>query len=138
MIPSKPVLKLTSKPVSEITSTSASKKFPKITTPKTKTESVACIKRTDFEVFGKVQRVYFRKHTQITAKSLNLRGWVQNTPRGTVSGSMEGRCEDVNTMMEWLQKVGSPKSEIIKVDFKNMRTLKQHSIPDADFQVKKN
>jgi len=32
-----------------------------------------------FEIFGKVQGVFFRKHTQQTASALGLRGHVQNT-----------------------------------------------------------
>ena len=35
-----------------------------------------------FEVFGKVQGVYFRKHTQAKARELGLTGWVQNTRTG--------------------------------------------------------
>ena len=33
----------------------------------------------DFEVFGKVQGVFFRKFTNEKANSLGLRGWVKNT-----------------------------------------------------------
>ena len=33
----------------------------------------------EYEVFGKVQGVFFRKYTNEKAKSLGLRGWVKNT-----------------------------------------------------------
>ena len=48
---------------------------------------IAC----DFEVFGTVQGVFFRKHTQQQATKLNLVGWVKNASSGTVQGHMEGR-----------------------------------------------
>ncbi|XP_060575297.1 acylphosphatase-1-like [Ruditapes philippinarum] len=38
----------------------------------------------DFEVFGKVQGVFFRRYTQKKAKELHIVGWVMNTHRGTV------------------------------------------------------
>ena len=33
----------------------------------------------DYEVFGRVQGVFFRKFTNEKANSLGLRGWVKNT-----------------------------------------------------------
>ena len=33
----------------------------------------------DFEIFGKVQGVYFRKHTKSKAVKLGIKGWVKNT-----------------------------------------------------------
>ena len=47
-----------------------------------------------YEVFGKVQGVWFRKTTQEMADKLACFGWVQNTIRGTVVG--EARCSKVN------------------------------------------
>ncbi|KAK7086906.1 Acylphosphatase-1, partial [Halocaridina rubra] len=49
----------------------------------------------DFEVFGMVQGVFFRKHTQKQAKKLELKGWCKNTQQGTVSGQLEGEQESV-------------------------------------------
>lgn len=74
---------------------------------------------TDFEVFGKVQGVYFRKHTQKKATELGLKGWVMNTAQGTVIGQIQGPPVAVDDMKIWLQKVGSPKSRIEKAAFKN-------------------
>ena len=47
-----------------------------------------------YEVFGRVQGVWFRKTTQEMADKLACFGWVQNTIRGTVVG--EARCSKVN------------------------------------------
>ena len=33
----------------------------------------------EYEVFGRVQGVFFRKFTNEKARSLGLRGWVKNT-----------------------------------------------------------
>ncbi|CAH1638184.1 unnamed protein product [Spodoptera littoralis] len=60
---------------------------------------------SDFEVFGKVQGVYFRKHTQKKATELGLKGWVMNTAQGTVVGQIQGPAVAVEDMKTWLQKM---------------------------------
>ena len=47
--------------------------------------------RIKYEVFGKVQGVFFRKYTKKEADKLGLSGWVMNTDNGTVVGVAEGR-----------------------------------------------
>lgn len=79
----------------------------------------------DFEVFGTVQGVFFRKHTVQQATKLNLIGWVKNAASGTVQGHMEGRQEDINQMKNWLRTTGSPKSKITKAEFKNEKTIQE-------------
>ncbi|CAF0758642.1 unnamed protein product [Adineta steineri] len=79
----------------------------------------------DFEVFGIVQGVFFRKHTEQQATKLNLVGWVKNAASGTVQGHMEGRKEDIDKMKTWLKTTGSPKSRISKVNFSNEKTITQ-------------
>lgn len=74
---------------------------------------------SDFEVFGKVQGVFFRKHAQKKATDLGLKGWVMNTPQGTVIGQVQGPQGAVDDMKLWLQKIGSPKSKIDKATFRN-------------------
>ena len=49
-----------------------------------------------FEVYGKVQGVFFRKYTQARAEELNLRGWIRNTSRRTVEGDIEGQSGMLN------------------------------------------
>lgn len=44
----------------------------------------------DYEIYGKVQGVFFRKYTAAEATKLKLVGWVQNTEKGTVKGQMKG------------------------------------------------
>ncbi|XP_036927057.1 acylphosphatase-1 [Acanthopagrus latus] len=77
----------------------------------------------DYEIFGRVQGVFFRKYTQAEGKRLGLVGWVQNTGAGTVQGQLQGPRSKVTEMQEWLQSTGSPKSNITKAEFKNEKTL---------------
>jgi acylphosphatase len=79
----------------------------------------------DYEVFGVVQGVFFRKYTQTEAKKLKLVGWVQNTRNDTVIGQVQGKQQDAVLMKNWLSKVGSPSSTIDKCDIKNEKEISQ-------------
>ncbi|XP_063710135.1 acylphosphatase-2 [Culicoides brevitarsis] len=81
----------------------------------------------DFEVFGIVQGVFFRKHTEKQAKALGVRGWCMNTRDGTVKGQMEGEQKPVEEMKHWLQTKGSPQSRIDKAVFSEMREIEKYS-----------
>ena len=67
-----------------------------------------------FEVFGTVQKVFFRKYTQEEATKLKLTGWVENTSEGTVVGLAQGSLENIKKLETWLKTIGSPKSNILK------------------------
>ncbi|KAF3844795.1 hypothetical protein F7725_007958 [Dissostichus mawsoni] len=77
----------------------------------------------DYEIFGRVQGVFFRKYTQAEGKKLGLVGWVQNTSAGTVQGQLQGPSSKVKEMKEWLKSTGSPKSHITKAEFNNEKTV---------------
>ncbi|XP_046351306.2 acylphosphatase-2-like isoform X2 [Haliotis rufescens] len=89
-----------------------------------------------FEVFGKVQGVFFRKNTKETADRYRLRGWVKNTDRGTVTGEVQGPEDDVMVMMKWLQHTGSPKSKIEKCEFSDKKTVEKYQFTGFDIQRK--
>ena len=89
----------------------------------------------NFEVFGKVQGVYFRKNTQAKAKELGIRGWIRNTEQKTVKGELQGEVGNIRKMKVWLEKEGSPKSRIDQAIFKNEKEIKMHSF--NDFSIKK-
>ncbi|KAL0280719.1 UNVERIFIED_CONTAM: hypothetical protein PYX00_001936 [Menopon gallinae] len=89
----------------------------------------------DFEVFGKVQGVHFRKYTQEQGKNLGLKGWCMNTDRGTVIGRMEGSSDKILKMKNWLKHKGSPKSRIDKTEFTNEQVITKHTY--SDFIIKK-
>jgi len=73
-----------------------------------------------FEVFGKVQGVFFRKHTHAKAEALGLSGWVKNTERGTVQGEAQGPSPAVDEFRKWLSETGSPRSRIDRAEFKEI------------------
>ncbi|XP_007472864.1 acylphosphatase-1 isoform X1 [Monodelphis domestica] len=89
----------------------------------------------DYEIFGKVQGVFFRKYTQAEGKKLGLVGWVQNTDQGTVQGQVQGPTVQVRVMQEWLKTKGSPKSRIDKAKFHNERVISK--LEHRDFQIVK-
>lgn len=70
-----------------------------------------------FEVFGRVQGVYFRKHTVDEARRLGLVGNVRNTSAGSVKGIVQGEAIKVEMMKTWLKTTGSPMSHIEKAVF---------------------
>ena len=88
----------------------------------------------DYEIFGRVQGVFFRKYTQLEAKKLRLVGWVMNTEKGTVVGQMQGKEADVAKMKDWLMCTGSPKSKIDRADFRNERTIDKLEFTIFDFR----
>jgi acylphosphatase len=81
----------------------------------------------DFEIFGKVQGVYFRKCTQKRATHLGVRGSCMNTPSGTVRGRMEGEYKPLAEMQRWLQTVGSPSSRIDRATFTEMKEIPRYT-----------
>ncbi|XP_017159115.1 acylphosphatase-2-like isoform X2 [Poecilia reticulata] len=54
------------------------------------------LESVDFEVFGHVQGVCFRMHTE--KEGLRLVGWVKNTSSGTVVGQAQGPAAMVEEM----------------------------------------
>ncbi|XP_032998480.1 acylphosphatase-1 isoform X1 [Lacerta agilis] len=87
----------------------------------------------DYEVFGKVQGVFFRKNTQTEGKKLGVVGWVQNTDYGTVQGQIQGPTVKVRQLQEWLQKTGSPKSRIDRAEFRNEKKIAR--LEHSDFCI---
>uniref|UniRef100_UPI0037E7464C acylphosphatase-1 n=1 Tax=Semicossyphus pulcher TaxID=241346 RepID=UPI0037E7464C len=89
----------------------------------------------EYEIFGRVQGVFFRKYTQAEGKKLGLVGWVQNTAAGTVQGQLQGPSSKVKEMQEWLRSTGSPKSNISKAEFRNEKTVE--SLEHSSFNIVK-
>ncbi|XP_078516039.1 acylphosphatase-1 [Lissotriton helveticus] len=89
----------------------------------------------DYEVFGRVQGVFFRKYTQAEGRKLGLVGWVQNTNQQSVRGQLQGPSSPVRDMQTWLQKKGSPKSRITRAEFSNERKITK--LEHNDFSIVK-
>ncbi|XP_075223192.1 acylphosphatase-1-like [Lycorma delicatula] len=81
----------------------------------------------DFEVFGRVQGVFFRKYTKQKGDELKLVGWCMNTDRDTVVGQMQGEDNKVRQMKVWLETKGSPLSAIERAVFSNEQRVKELS-----------
>ncbi|KAL0215422.1 hypothetical protein P9112_007606 [Eukaryota sp. TZLM1-RC] len=76
-----------------------------------------------FEVFGKVQGVWFRKYTVQEARRLGISGYCQNTSSGSVRGVAE--CDSRSTLQQfqqWLAETGSPKSRIERIEAEIVET----------------
>ncbi|KAI8823003.1 acylphosphatase-1-like protein [Fimicolochytrium jonesii] len=91
-----------------------------------------------FEVFGKVQGVFFRKYTVEKATRLGIVGWVRNTDRGTVEGVGQGTKGPVDALETFKQdlKKGSPQSTVERVDIKEENPIDAVTFPD--FEKRKN
>lgn len=56
------------------------------------------------KVFGKVQNVGFRHHTQKTAERHHITGFVKNQPDGSVYIEAEGDEENLDHFVLWCHK----------------------------------
>ncbi len=55
-------------------------------------------------IYGRVQNVGFRYYTQKKAQDLNIRGYVQNMPDGSVYAEAEGEPEKVDRFIDFCRK----------------------------------
>lgn len=67
--------------------------------------------------------VFFRKHTKKEADRLGLGGWIRNTERDTVEGTVEGPSKKCDEMKDWLRTKGSPHSRIDRAEFSDAKPL---------------
>jgi acylphosphatase len=66
-------------------------------------------------VHGRVQGVFFRRYTDVTAKELSVSGWVRNQPDGTVEVWAEGPKDRLEKLAAWL-KQGPPSAVVRRVE----------------------
>ncbi|ORX84227.1 Acylphosphatase-domain-containing protein [Anaeromyces robustus] len=97
----------------------------------TKSDKDEKIVSINFEVFGKVQGVFFRKYTKLEGKKLGLRGWCMNTTKGTVQGLATGKESQIEKFKTFLQTKGSPKSRIDHAEF----SISDKEATETDFVV---
>ena len=74
-------------------------------------------KKVNIRITGKVQGVYFRKHTQEKAEALDIHGSVLNKKDGSVEIQAVGSEEDIDDFIAFCH-VGSPAAEVesVRVD----------------------
>ena len=68
----------------------------------------------DITVRGRVQGVWFRKHTKMKADELGITGYVKNLSNGDVFIEAEGTLNQLEVFTEWLYE-GSPHSKVYEV-----------------------
>lgn len=81
-------------------------------------------------VEGRVQGVFFRKHTKQKANELNIYGWVRNTNDNKVEILAHGDENDLKEFISWC-KQGPPKAIVKNLLVKEIRieqVLKEFSI----------
>jgi len=79
-------------------------------------------KAATLKVYGKVQGVGFRFYTNKKAVELNINGYVQNKPDGTVYIEAEGESNKLQTFIDWV-KIGTQWSIVRKVDIQFLPPL---------------
>ncbi|MFN8265942.1 MAG: acylphosphatase [Chitinophagaceae bacterium] len=80
-------------------------------------------------VSGKVQGVWFRKHTHEKAQQLNIGGTVENQPNGNVKIIATGTDSQLEELITWC-KHGPPRAEVLSVRVEPLET-----IPFPDFRI---
>ncbi|MEP6464977.1 MAG: acylphosphatase [Parafilimonas sp.] len=70
-------------------------------------------------VKGKVQGVFFRKHTKKVADELNIQGWVKNTYEGHVEIIAHGMEDAMIKLIEWCRQ-GPPKADVSDITVKDI------------------
>ena len=79
--------------------------------------STASVKQVlEITIRGRVQGVFFRKHTHAMASGLGLVGTVQNMADGSVYAVAVGTESQLDAFSRWCSEVGSPKSKIESVN----------------------
>lgn len=66
-------------------------------------------------VSGKVQGVFFRASAKEIAGQLNIKGFVQNLPDGSVYIEAEGEEQSLKQFEAWC-KQGPPRAHVTKID----------------------
>ena len=75
------------------------------------------MKNYSIRVTGKVQGVFFRKHTKETADSLGIKGTVRNEEDGSVLVELEGTDEQLASFIIWVSK-GPEKASVEGLDIR--------------------
>ena len=70
------------------------------------------IQRFRIRLSGRVQGVFFRASTKAQAEKLDLSGWVQNEPDGSVLVEAQGESEAVRSLIDWACGGGPPAAQV--------------------------
>lgn len=70
-------------------------------------------------VKGRVQGVFYRRHTAMQAEKLGLTGWVRNLPDGDVEVLICGEAAALESLRDWLWQ-GPDRAQVTEVQVKAM------------------
>lgn len=73
------------------------------------------MKSVSITVTGKVQGVFFRASAKDIAEKLDVRGFAQNLPDGSVYIEAEGDEENIKQFIDWCQQ-GPPRASVSNVN----------------------
>lgn len=82
-------------------------------------------------VSGKVQGVWFRVGTQLTAQRLNVVGFVKNLPTSEVEIVAVGDNTSIDKLVEWVNE-GTPFANVTSVDITNL----EHDLEFTKFEIR--
>jgi len=74
----------------------------------------------EIRIHGRVQGVGFRAAARSRARSLQLKGYVENLPDGSVRALVSGKNRDCSEFIRWCRE-GSGYSWVEKVDLKEVK-----------------
>lgn len=84
-------------------------------------------------VKGKVQGVWFRKHTLEKALQLQLRGYVINKNDGSVYIEAVGPVKQLDTFILWLKNEGAPLAIVTEVIVSSQKIIHHYN----NFSIRK-
>jgi acylphosphatase len=77
------------------------------------------VKQYEIRIFGRVQGVGFRYSARNKARSLGLKGWVENCPDGSVATTVQGEERDCHTYIQWCRE-GTGYSWVERIEIREM------------------
>ncbi|HEV3309159.1 MAG TPA: acylphosphatase [Chloroflexota bacterium] len=88
-------------------------------------------KHVRVKVSGFVQGVNFRYYGRLRARELGLRGWIRNSPDGSVEVAAAGSAANVDHFVAWLRH-GPPSAMVDRIE---VERAAQGEMPDT-FQIR--
>ncbi len=82
-------------------------------------------------VSGKVQGVFFRKHTKQSAIENSIKGWVKNLPNESVEIMAQGNKEDLEKFIDYCSK--GP----LNANVQHVKISETEAEPFMNFEIKK-
>jgi len=75
------------------------------------------MKHWRIDIQGRVQGVFYRASARDIAEKLNIKGYVENCPDGSVHIEAEGMAEDLRKFVNWCHE-GPPRASVTAVDYR--------------------